>query len=117
MAEFCGNDSSPERQIEEQDGRSAIPLLKDDLDKVRAEEKEPLHFSDKSRALLREACSKGKECDPLGPNASAGHTAYMSVADFLEKTASSLRRKLFFWSGGMILACDSERREAESIEQ
>jgi len=58
--------------------------LKDDIDKAILEEKEPMYLFYRLRDLIRRACSKNGECDPLGPNELQGRYQYMHVAKTLE---------------------------------
>lgn len=61
--------------------------LKDDIDQVLQKGGSPLDVFNESRTLLRQACSEGGECDPLGPDdrkAWEGRYAYMSVANVLQ---------------------------------
>lgn len=60
--------------------------LRDELDALLQSGRPVLDVLSESRELLRQACGKRGEWDPLGANHSDGHYAYTSVATALEET-------------------------------
>jgi len=53
---------------------------------VLAKAPTPLDALDESRRILREACAPGGPADPMGPGGADGHSAYMAVANSLERS-------------------------------
>src|SRR5437016_6526379 len=72
-----------------------MPLVQE-IEKLANEKLEPLNFLNKASGLLKKACNKGGECDPLGENASQGHTAYRYVSSILFKNG-------FIWAAEQLL--------------
>lgn len=54
--------------------------LKDDIHEAIQGKTEPMYLFYRLRDLIRKACSKGGECDPLGPNELEGRYQYMHAA-------------------------------------
>lgn len=73
--------------------------LTEEIEKLAKLNLEPLKFLNEARELLRQACSKGGECDPLGSSASQGHAAYRYVSNILFKSgfAWAAEQLLFEW--------------------
>ncbi len=61
-----------------------MPLAQE-IENLAKTNAEPLKFLNDARGLLKEACSKGGECDPLGTNANEGYTAYRYASNHLFK--------------------------------